>query len=96
MPTVHFRHGKNTIVLSEASSVTVPSLIAGLAEVLIGSQLATQEEIAGLRLAIQREQAWDDISQSTDSLENLGITDSTTVGYVFSPDTPFAYEEYTA
>lgn len=95
MLTIHFRNGKNTIVLTEPKSVTVPSLIAGLAEVLVDSQLATQEEIAGLRLAILREQVWDDISASTGSIANLGVTDSTVIGYTFSPDTPFSYEEYT-
>jgi len=93
MPTVHFRQGTQTVVLPEAPTATVPAVIAELAEVLVSSQLASQDEVGELRLAVLNGNSWEEISQQTSEIQALGINDATIVGYAFGSG-DFTYEPY--
>lgn len=94
MPTVHFRKGKESVVLFEAPETLIPGLVPELAEVLIYTKLASQDEVSNLRLGVQREDEFVDITESDASIKDLEINEYSVVCFKFGSDAEFEYDEY--
>ena len=93
--TLHARRGRTTIVLLQETSTKVPNLIAQLAEVLVETKEASNEEVVSLRVAVQKKDGtWEEVTEErTSSLEDLALTDDSIVGYALGSE-EFSYEEY--
>lgn len=95
MPTIHFRRNKEVVTLTESEECIVSSLIAELAEVLISTKLANQDEVAELRLGIEDEDDFVDITESTAALKELQINEYSVICYKFGKDSEFKFDNYT-
>lgn len=94
MPTIHFRKEKQVVALFEQPETRVPSLVAELAEALVSTKLATQNDVAELRLGVEQDDGFTDITESTASLLDLCINEHSTVCFKFGKEASFGCEAY--
>lgn len=92
---VHLRRQKQSIVLPLQPTATVPPLVAELAELLVATHEASQDEVAQLRLGVKNGSSIVDISESAHTLGSLKISDASVVLFKFA-DESWGYEEYAA
>lgn len=92
MITVHVRGGRLNVVLNEPETLSVSLLREGIAEALVAAGEADRTAVGDLRLALELENgSWKDITSSKDSLQNLGVTDKSTIGFVVG-EGDFSYD----
>lgn len=93
MPTTHFRNGKLRVVLAEKPETPVISLIAELAEVLVSTKMATQDDVAQLRFAIYADNQFTDITEQQSNITELNITESTIIAFKYGEKAEFVIDE---